>query len=153
MSRSRHVAVYTASPAAASTCEIVSSYKADDAPVSSPDPGWLLVGATAQHSFYYFDKNITTKAGKTAVWTMSNYRDMQPGQSTQTYAAYRSLLERTVIECSERSAGVTQRTYYVEPFGKGEVAGSWQAIQSPVMSYAIPNTLGDMLITAVCARK
>lgn len=142
-----NIPVYTASPIVGATCEVVSSYVPNKRPVAGPDEGWHFLGATDQYSFYYFDKNVTTKAGKTAVWTMVSYTKPQPGQMDQTYSAHTSVIERIVVDCAERASAVTQRAYYSEAYGKGQGAGTWQPLSTPPMSYMVPNTLGDMLIT------
>ncbi|WP_448666840.1 surface-adhesin E family protein [Pseudoxanthomonas mexicana] len=145
-----NVPLYTASPVAGSTCEAVSNFMHDKRAESGPDEGWRFVGATDQYSFYFFDKNISTKAGKTAVWTMASYTKLQAGQASQNYSAHASVLERTIVDCAERASAVMQRAYYTEAYGKGLAAGTWQALHTPPLSYAVPNTLGDMLVTAVC---
>lgn len=113
-----------------------------------PDPGWVLVGEGADGaSLYYLAKNMTRSGRSASVWVMNNYA---AGQSTPSVGSFRSTVERWTVDCSDKSMGTQQTTYYAGAFGKDQVVGTWRPVMGPSTQFAVPGSMGEAVVDAAC---
>lgn len=128
-------------PVDATNCYAVTKYP-PSAP--RPGPGWEFVASMVDSDVYRMQRN----ANRSAAWVMYNYREVQPYKAG--VGEHRSTIERWNLDCKEASMGTSQRTYYSDQFGTGTVVTTWQAFQKPLMSYAIPNSVGEAILNQAC---
>lgn len=139
------IPTYVSKPVEGQECVTISRYT-PAAPIPGKD--WKLVSSLATTDIYFLDRSPKGSGRGSAVWVMYDYRVKQPWKDG--IDEHQSSIERWSLDCHERTMGTTQRSYYSEALGTGEVVNNWQAIQKPLMSYAIPNSIGELVLDAAC---
>lgn len=114
-------------------------------------PAWVLMaeGNDGMRTYYRAD-DVKRSGQRVKFWVLDNYAS-DKYVATSGLGAFRSSIQRMEVNCDERSYRAVQATYYSGSTGEGEVVGTLMSNRLPSSQFAIPGSIGGVMVDTVCA--